>query len=103
MHHGQRLSPIRGGRRRVLLPELLCGRAFGDAALALGQTTVGAVKKSRALRDGRYPVFRQFKAGLGLVQREPWPPGAPRSLEILKATAIRPALLHVRARSAPRC
>ena len=42
------------------------GGRFGDAALALGQTTVGAVKKSRALRDGRYPVFRQFKGpGVG--------------------------------------
>ena len=56
------------------------GGRFGDAALALGQTTVGAVKKSRALRDGRYPVFRQFKAGLGLVSREPWPPGAPATM-----------------------
>ena len=66
------------------------GGRFGDAALALGQTTVGAVKKSRALRDGRYPVFRQFKAGLGLVQREPWPPGAPNPWRYKRQSAIDP-------------
>ena len=51
---------------------------------------VGAVKKSRALRDGRYPVFRQFKAGLGLVQREPWPPGAPNPWRYKRQSAIDP-------------
>jgi len=66
------------------------GGRFGDAALALGQTTVGAVKKSRALRDGRYPVFRQFKAGLGLVAREPWPPGAPNPWRYKRQAAIDP-------------
>ena len=66
------------------------GGRFGDAALALGQTTVGAVKKSRALRDGRYPVFRQFKAGLGLVSREPWPPGAPNPWRYKRQSAIDP-------------
>ena len=55
----------------------LCGGRFGDAALAVGATTVGAVRGSRRLGDGRYPVFRQFKAGLGLVPREVFPPGAP--------------------------
>ena len=66
------------------------GGRFGDAALALGQTTVGAVKKSRALRDGRYPVFRQFKAGLSLVAREPWPPGAPNPWRYKRQAAIDP-------------
>ena len=41
---------------------------------------------SRALADGRYPVFRQFKAGLGLVPREVWPPGAPNPWRYTKTS-----------------
>ena len=64
----------------------LCGGRFGDAAVALGATAVGSAKRSRALADGRYPVFRQFKAGLGLVPREVWPPGAPNPWRYAKAS-----------------
>ena len=56
-----------GGGAALCLVAGCTGGRFGDAALALGATTLGGVRGSRKLAGGRYPVFRQLKAAAGLV------------------------------------
>ena len=79
-----------GGGAALCLVAGCTGGRFGDAALALGATTLGGLRGSRKLADGRYPVFRQLKAAAGLVSREPWPPESPNPWKYAKRRAEDP-------------